>query len=231
MRKHLPLISVILPTYNRAYPILRAIESVKAQTYPYWELVIIDDGSTDETAEVLERVTKLDTRIRTYRQRNLGPARARNHGVARAQGEIIAFIDSDDQYDPCHLELGARTFCASEKTDFIITGVRIIGDPKVPDRTKKHKFYDLRDPDVAITGTFMLRRDKLIEMGGFPNLKYSEDRAFLTKARNFGLQVLRLDRPTYYYSRLEKDSITSLFLQSLRPRSRKKSAIPRHTGV
>jgi glycosyltransferase involved in cell wall biosynthesis len=96
-----PLVSVIIPTYNRARLLPDAMASVLSQTYPRIELIIVDDGSTDETPELLRQY---GDRIRVVRQANAGPAIARNRGIAIATGEIIAFLDSDDQWLPTKLE-------------------------------------------------------------------------------------------------------------------------------
>lgn len=92
------LISIILPTYNRASLLLRAVQSVIDQTYPHWELIIWDDGSTDDTAVVVKAFN--DNRIRYYHDANHGAAYARNRAIAQANGEIIAFLDSDDVWHP-----------------------------------------------------------------------------------------------------------------------------------
>ena len=96
-----PFFSIILPTYNRAHMIGKAIESVLAQTYTNWELLIIDDGSTDNTKQVIETYT--DNRIRYLYQQNAERSAARNNGIAHAQGQYICFIDSDDYYFANHL--------------------------------------------------------------------------------------------------------------------------------
>ncbi len=96
-----PLVSVIIPTYNRARLLPGAIASVLGQTYSQIELIIVDDGSTDETPEVLEQY---GDRIRVLRQANAGPAIARNRGIALATGGIIAFLDSDDEWLPTKIE-------------------------------------------------------------------------------------------------------------------------------
>lgn len=96
-----PLVSVIIPTYNRATFIPDAIESVLGQTYKHLELIIVDDGSTDETQAVLSHY---GDKVRVLRQQNAGPAIARNRGIAVARGDIIAFLDSDDQWLPSKLE-------------------------------------------------------------------------------------------------------------------------------
>ncbi len=96
-----PLVSVVIPTYNRANLIPAAIESVLGQTYKHVELIIVDDGSTDDTQTVLR---SYGDKIRVILQQNAGPAIARNRGIAIAKGDIIAFLDSDDQWLPAKLE-------------------------------------------------------------------------------------------------------------------------------
>lgn len=91
------LISVILPTYNRAHLLPTAIESVMEQTYHNWELIIIDDGSTDNTGLVAGRYVKGDSRIRYFYQENKGGGAARNTGMKYAKGQYITFLDSDDR--------------------------------------------------------------------------------------------------------------------------------------
>lgn len=99
---HSPFFSVIMPTYNRANMIGKAIKSVLAQTYTNWELLIVDDGSTDNTKQVVEAYH--DPRIRYIYQQNAERSAARNKGIDNARGQYICFIDSDDYYLPNHLE-------------------------------------------------------------------------------------------------------------------------------
>jgi glycosyltransferase involved in cell wall biosynthesis len=91
----LPLVSIIIPTYNYAKYISRAIDSALSQTYPNIEVIVIDDGSTDETSSV---VTKYGRRLSYLRQENKGASSARNLGISVSHGEYIAFLDADDQY-------------------------------------------------------------------------------------------------------------------------------------
>ncbi len=91
------LVSVVIPTYNRAPILSRTIQNVLDQTYSNIELIVVDDGSTDETLAVLE---KFRDRVRVIQQANAGPAAARNRGLEAARGEIIAFQDSDDSWQP-----------------------------------------------------------------------------------------------------------------------------------
>jgi glycosyltransferase involved in cell wall biosynthesis len=98
----MPLVSVIMPTFNRADTIRRAIRSVQAQTFTDWELIVVDDGSTDNTVAVIEGC---DPRLKLIRQENQGTAGARNAGLSASAGSYIAFLDSDDEWLPHHLEL------------------------------------------------------------------------------------------------------------------------------
>ncbi len=96
-----PLFSIILPTYNRAHYLYEAIHSVVQQTYGHWELIIVDDGSTDNTLEIVNRFP--DRRIRYFRQKNKGRSEARNTGLHHALGDYLTFLDDDDYYLPDHL--------------------------------------------------------------------------------------------------------------------------------
>ena len=122
------MISVIIPTYNRAGTILRSVNSVLNQTYKDLELLIIDDGSTDNTKELLEQIN--DDRIRyIYLGANSGASNARNAGVSYASGEWIAFQDSDDAWKPEKLELQLK-FMKSNNYCFTFTAYDVFKDSK-----------------------------------------------------------------------------------------------------
>lgn len=93
-------ISVIIPVYNGAQQLPRCLDSVCAQTHAALEILLVDDGSTDGTAEVCARYARRDGRIRVIRQENQGPSGARNRGLEEAAGELVAFVDSDDWLEP-----------------------------------------------------------------------------------------------------------------------------------
>jgi glycosyltransferase involved in cell wall biosynthesis len=124
-------ISVIIPVWNRASEVCHAIDSALAQTLPPFEVIVVDDGSTDETLEVLARYRD---RIRALRQDNQGVAAARNAGIAVARGDLLAFLDSDDVWLPRKLELQAARIEADPGLglvhcggDFEGTGVNLNG--------------------------------------------------------------------------------------------------------
>lgn len=110
-----PRFSIVLPTYNRVDTVLRAVESVRAQAWEDWELIVVDDGSTDGTRAALAGVS--DPRLRVLSQENQGVGRARNRALAEARGALVAFLDSDDAWTPHHLRLAAAFFDAHPGED------------------------------------------------------------------------------------------------------------------
>lgn len=114
------LVSIITPLYNGERFVAQTIESVLAQTYPHWEMIVVNDGSKDKGADIVQQYAAKDKRIRLYEQPNGGCASARNHGLREAQGRYYCFLDSDDYWDPTFLEEQIRFM--TEKDAAIVTG-------------------------------------------------------------------------------------------------------------
>lgn len=114
----MPKVSIILPTFNRADTIMRAIRSAQTQTFADWELIVVDDGSKDDTAAIIGNV---DPRITVIRQENRGMTEARNTALRAAQGDYFAFLDSDDEFLPHHLELCVAFLDAFPQESFVST--------------------------------------------------------------------------------------------------------------
>jgi glycosyltransferase involved in cell wall biosynthesis len=106
------LVSVIVPTYNRAYCVTKAIDSVRSQTHVNWEIVVVDDGSTDGTESLIRSKYGTDAHIRYIYQPNSGVSAARNTGIFAAMGDYVAFLDSDDMWKPWKLEIQLACFRA-----------------------------------------------------------------------------------------------------------------------
>ena len=123
------MISVVLPSYNRAHILPRAIESILGQTYKDIELIIVDDGSSDNTAEVVGRFS--DSRIVYVRQENAGACAARNNGIAHARGAYIAFQDSDDIWHQDKLEKQLATLQNTGADVVFCRMNRMVGGEKV----------------------------------------------------------------------------------------------------
>lgn len=174
-----PLVSVIIPTYNRAEMLSGAVESVLGQDYPHFELIVVDDGSTDETPRLLDRYKG---RITVVRRENAGVSAARNSGIGAAKGELIAFLDSDDYWMAEKLSAQAAWFeknpqamiCQTEEI-WIRNNRRV--NPKV-----KHKKRggDIFIPSLSLClvspSAVMMKRPLFSEVGLFnPDLPACED--------------------------------------------------------
>ncbi len=115
-----PTVSIIIPTYNRATLLPRAVDSVIAQTFVDWEIVVVDDGSTDATALVAARYrSELGERFVYLRQSNRGSSGARNHGIDACRGRFLAFLDSDDEFLPNKLERQLELFARRPELGFV----------------------------------------------------------------------------------------------------------------
>jgi len=111
-----PLFSVVIPTYNRSNAVVKAVQSVLAQTYIHFEVIVVDDGSTDDTSSEIENLARNDNRVIYVFQENQERSASRNNGVALAKGAFICFLDSDDLYEPDHLFLLKKTIDQGEET-------------------------------------------------------------------------------------------------------------------
>jgi GT2 family glycosyltransferase len=137
------LVSIIVPTYNRAYCLPRTIDSVLAQTYQHFEIIIIDDGSTDNTRKLVEGMAARDGRIRYLYQPNAGVSAARNSGLRAARGDYIALLDSDDVWKPWKLEVQLACLTFVPEVGMIWTNMEAI-DPqgRISDPSYLRTMYD-----------------------------------------------------------------------------------------
>ncbi len=165
-----PLVSVIIPTFNRGWIVKEAIDSVLAQDFADFELIVVDDGSTDHTFKILE---EFESDIRVIRQTNRGVSAARNCGIQASVGRWIAFLDSDDLWLPQKLSLqvdffsshGDAMICQTEE-QWIRNGVRV--NPKA----RHHKFSGLifeRSLELCLVSpsAVMIRKDLFDNVGLF----------------------------------------------------------------
>jgi glycosyltransferase involved in cell wall biosynthesis len=203
-----PMFSVIVPTHNRAAIVGRALRSVAAQTFGDYEVIVVDDGSTDSTPQFLESFS--GPRFRFIRnERSLGVSGARNRGIAAATGQWIAFLDDDDELRPQALAALYERLTSGPKVDFL-WGARLVHEMDaagrcielraddwngVPSTVSGNSFLSLV-LRIATNSTFTVRRSVLQELGGFDErLRVSEDRdLFITLAKNgyIGAAVPRL---------------------------------------
>ena len=172
MSAALPLVSVVIPTYNRAAVIGASLESVFRQDYPNIEIIVVDDGSKDDTEHVMEPY--IAKGVRYYRQENRGAPTARNAGVERAEGELIAFLDSDDAWEPNKISAQVRRMGESfPDVALIYTGMRKVDQNgallgyKTPSKRGAIYLDLLRDNVVGSTSTALVKASVVREVGGF----------------------------------------------------------------
>lgn len=178
-------VSIILPTYNRAHMLEKSLGSVLAQTYPWFEVILVDDGSTDNTKELVESYE--DKRIRYfYAGLNQGAAAARNFGLGRAQFDYIAFQDSDDVWHRDKLEKQMMALKANRKAGFCYHKMKydfgegryaLLPDERVPLVNKNGRIYDqLLYENMVSTQMILATRECITKTGLFDSeFKAMED--------------------------------------------------------
>jgi glycosyltransferase involved in cell wall biosynthesis len=144
----LPLVSIIVPSYNYAHVIPQALESVRAQSYEQWECLVVDDGSTDKTEEVVASFSGQDERIRFFRQPNQRQAAARNNGIAHSSGAYLQFLDADDLLEPRKLELQVAYLEQHPEVDITYSGVRYFTRDNLSERLLSRQYSSWEDAGV-----------------------------------------------------------------------------------
>ncbi len=174
-----PLVSVIIPTYNRAWAVGKAIDSVLVQDYPNFELIVIDDGSTDATQEML---LFYKDAIVSIRQANRGVSAARNRGITEASGQLIAFLDSDDYWEPQKLATQVAFFNSHPDAVICQTEEIWIRNGRRVNPGRRHQkragmiFIPSLDLCLVSPSAVMVKKRLFTEMGGFDeNLPACED--------------------------------------------------------
>ena len=174
-----PLVSVLIPCYNQAHFLGEAIESVLAQTYPHLEIVVVDDGSPDNTAAVAARYPG----VRYFRQANQGLSAARNTGLRHSIGERIVFLDADDRLMPRAIEAGLTCLRDHSECAFVYGRARFMTfdgssfqGPPQPRVEGDYYLALLRNCPIAAPASVMYRREIFEVVGGFdPSLRAAED--------------------------------------------------------
>ena len=190
-----PLVSVILPVFDGGRFLEAAIRSVYEQEACRIELIVIDDGSTDNSAEI-GRTVAPDACI--IRQENAGPAAARNRGLAAAGGDYISFIDSDDEWPRKKLDRQLRVLADDESVDVTLGMTRCLLPDGAPAQTRL--YFQL--------GCALYRRSAFERVGGFEeSYLFSDDIDWFTRAREAGLRLKVTEDVTLHY-RLHENNLT-----------------------
>lgn len=165
------LVSIIMPLYNYGRFLNAAVDSVLSQTYANWELIIVDDCSTDDSFAIAQDLAKKDSRIIAYRlDRNGGTSAARNKGLDMAKGEFVAFLDSDDEYDSNYLE-SQLDLLIKNNSDIAVASYR----RKAPQSTTDFIVPDVIDFKSILKGNPMAPLGTLYRFSKFKDLRFRLD--------------------------------------------------------
>jgi glycosyltransferase involved in cell wall biosynthesis len=164
-----PTFSVVVPAYQAAETIAAAVASVLEQTYPALEVIVCDDGSTDDLRSAL---AEFDDRVALLRQSHGGAGAARNQGISVASGDFVAMLDADDVFDPTRLAAFAELAVARPDLDILATDAYFERDGRVAGRFYDFNRFAIEDQRAAILETCFLgwpamRRVRVLEVGGF----------------------------------------------------------------
>ncbi len=170
------LVSVVIPLYNKEAYILQTLQSVLNQTYANLECVIVDDGSTDNSVDIVrEFISKNKLSWRLISQQNSGQTKARNHGIRQAGGEFIAFLDSDDLWPATKIELQVKAIEKKPNSVLILSSYAIFSDAKLIPRVVRHNkskkmnshWLDMRGFGGGLESLGLIRRETLDRVGSF----------------------------------------------------------------
>lgn len=204
------LISVIVAAYNIADYIERGVNSIRSQTYQNLEIIVVDDGSTDDTGAICDRLAGKDARVRVIHKENSGPAQARNVGIAESGGSYIGFVDGDDWIDPDMYEKMISAL-KEQHADIAICRYRQVYKTHTEDQSVDRavlfdgqealQYYVQETEEYAIQNAAwnkLYRRD-ILEDITFPAGKWYEDIMFATMALSRASRCIYLDSACYNY--------------------------------
>jgi glycosyltransferase involved in cell wall biosynthesis len=196
-----PLVSVIIPVYNGARFLPEAIANILGQSYPSLEIIVVDDGSTDDLDAV---VAALPIALRYLKQGNAGPAAARNRGIEEASAELIAFLDVDDLWPENVLGPLVQTLAQNPQYDAVRGFAQLMAANK--DTGRFEPIGDPRDCYPYYIGAGLYRRSAFQNVGLFdPELRFAEDADWFARAREKKLKIVQLDRVTLLVRRHDRN--------------------------
>lgn len=223
----MPEVSIIVPMYNREQYIARCIQSVCSQTFPDWELILSDDGSTDDTLSLCGSFAQADARIRVLNNPHGGVSAARNAGLEAASGKYITFLDSDDFWEPDFLET-AISLCKKNHPDILIAGFHsvidgriclssVIQDEQICKCVKdlsQLEFVHLLSKNYLASACSKLFLREIIGNIRFPSdMNFGEDLTFVYDILLTNPNILAINKAFYNYSEAAGSLIFSISMQ------------------
>ena len=209
MSKNEALVSIVMPAYNCEKYVVEAINSILAQTYRNWELLVLDDGSKDNTLRIIEDFSQNDSRIKALPNgKNMGVSATRNRGIELASGEWIAFLDSDDMWKPEKLEKQFE-IVEKEAAEFLFTGSSYINEEGEPYKgifevPEKITYKKLRNQNVISCSSVLVKK-KYFEHIKMEKDEMHEDYAVWLRILKLGVTAYGVNEPLLIY-RISRNS-------------------------
>jgi glycosyltransferase involved in cell wall biosynthesis len=198
------LVSVITPVFERAHCVMDAVQSVLDQTYPSVECLVVDDGSSDESFDVVARACQNEPRVRVFRQAQAGVSAARNRGLREARGEYVTFLDSDDLMPPTRIQRQLDLLSEREADGVLGTGLILAAPVPLPAWLEGRPSWQTGHCWISI----LTKARHLRDIGGFdPTLRIREDSDLLVRLRMAGVRIDAVD-DTFVLRRFFGDNLT-----------------------
>lgn len=218
------LVSIIMPVYNNAEYLKEAIESIINQTYQNWELIVIDDGSVDESCNIIMSYLKKEKRIKLISRENMGLVYSLNEGIEYARGEFIARMDGDDLCSPDKIEKQINYMWENPDVQIVGTNVKLFFEEGVSEKLKResevnqrhwnekidseNRFMSNMEGFKVVHATWMIRKCVFEQIGKYEN-EITEDGEFLFRATINGINIDKIDEELYQY-RIRNNSKSDL---------------------
>jgi glycosyltransferase involved in cell wall biosynthesis len=217
-------ISIILPVYNASTYIVDTIQSVQNQTFINWELIVIDDGSSDDSLRILNQIAQTELRVSVYTQKNAGPASARNLGISKIKSPYLTFIDADDKIREDYLELLIQPILENPMVDLVCGGY-YEQNTYNPEGIALHDFSAFKNQKYIDQSNFISNifngvsgvlwskvfKTSIIQLHQVllpTELKLSEDLIFVLRYAKHIKKIALVFEPVYYYNRLNDNGLS-----------------------
>ena len=219
----MPTVSIIMPAYNVAPYVAGAIRSALVQSFTDFELIVVDDGSKDNTAEIVRSLGRVDARVRLVQQANRGLAGARNTALRAARGDMLALLDSDDLWEPEFLAAQLAILEARPDIDIVTGNGWFLDGPRdgqlarpYPDGRPDPVLASIIGDEWSVFIMSVMRRRVYTAIGPFDEaMRSNEDYDFWLRAAVAGFTFARNDQPLGYY-RVRSDSLSASNVRMLR---------------
>ncbi len=201
---HQPLVSIIIPTYNNGAYLGTALTSVRQQRYRPLEIIVVDDGSTDDTAIVVaqwqqQNVAHDCVQLRYFYQANAGPATARNRGVALANGSLLAFLDADDWWHPEKLQQQVDRLIQEATLGYVLSHMTVHLETATAWPVSLNQAHYQNEPPCILPSALVVRQTIFQQVGDFDeHYRYSDDADWFLRAKDAAIPFAVLPEPLVY---------------------------------